>query len=263
MLQGVNQKHLNPLANSEMERAKMIGRAIGQAMIALTAVAWGLALVARADDGVATPQAGYGSSALWIEMTSVRAGVAFLKLHGAETGVSYEILASRRLAEPAWTAVEVITGAAGLDSTPVTVASKGEMNAVFFRARVQAAQDRLRLELPANAFDVPGQMTLVLHNTLPDVQYDVLTKPALAGSVWTVERSVFGAPGHATTVTLFRNNRTNLFARVCSGDNTAASGLWSADSMDLTADRVSALFAGDATLSLTADMTRISADIHQ
>ena len=242
---------------------RLIGRKIRFSSIAIAAVAWSLVASAQTGGGSTAPEFDYGYNALRLEITGVNAGVAFLKLHGTQAGVNYQIMASQGLAKPTWTAVESIAGAPGVDWRPVAIALGNGLKSVFFWARVQAPEDRLWLEIPTNALAAPQQMTVVLHNTIPDMQYDVLTKAALTDPVWTTEGTVYGAPGGATPITLSRNGRPTLFARVRSGDDTSASAYWTTDSTDLTADRVTALYSGGASGLLTADTTRVSADIRK
>jgi hypothetical protein len=242
---------------------KKAGRELGYWMAVVGAVAWGLALAGRADDGGFVPPAGYGSGGLWLEVTGVRDGVAWLRLHGTQAGGKYQILASERPADPAWTSVGAIAGAAGQDWTPATVALGPGLNAAFFRARIQSLENGLRLELPADGLAVRGQMAVVVRNTLPGVQYDVLTSPAMPTPTWTMAGSMFGAAGNSTPLTLPLNSRANLFVWIRVGDGSADSASGTTDSMNLTADRVTAFFAGGAGAPLTADTTRASADIQR
>jgi hypothetical protein len=204
-----------------------------------------------------------GSNILWMESTGSRAGLVSLTLHGTRPGEDYQILASQGLVSPAWIPVEAISGAPDANQTPTAVALAGGVRMAFFQARVQGPQDRLWLEIPTNALAVAQQMTVVLHNTIPGVQYDVLTKAALTDPVWTTEGIVYGAAGGVTPITLSRKGRPTLFTRVRSGDDTSASAYWTTDSTDLTADRVTALYSGGIGGPLTADTTRVSADIRK
>jgi hypothetical protein len=229
--------------------------------VARVILVWICAWAGSANGGVGPGQSADGSGQVWLEITEVRAGVAFLKLHGAQAGVYYQILAQTRLGDPTGTPVQVCVGDAGQESLPVAIAAGNGVGSLFFRARTQAGADRLWLECPPNALSVPGQVVLVLHNSLPNVQYDVLTKSELTAATWSAERSVWGTSSNTTPVTLSQNGRTNLLIWIRTGDNSAASSSWSADTLDLTADAVTALYAGGAGASVTADSTRISADI--
>ncbi len=81
--------------------------------------------------------------------------------------------------------------------------------------------DELWLEVPTNSLAVSNQFSVILHNTVTNQPYAILTKSDLTWSNWTAELRVTGVAGNATPAQLPKNDRTNLFiwARTCSSSN--------------------------------------------
>lgn len=71
--------------------------------------------------------------------------------------------------------------------------------------------NRLWLSVATNALPGSNQFNIVIHTTVTGNYYDVLTKSDLILPTWGVEKTVVGAAGNTTPVTLQQNNRTNLF----------------------------------------------------
>jgi hypothetical protein len=68
----------------------------------------------------------------------------------------------------------------------------------------------LWLEIPTNTLPDANRFNVVIRHTTAGKYYDVLTKSDLLLSRWAVERTIL-ATNSATPVTLFQNDRTNLF----------------------------------------------------
>jgi hypothetical protein len=91
----------------------------------------------------------------------------------------------------------------------VPVGNRG--NSLFLWACLQT---NLWVEMPADSLATLGQMTVILHNTLPGQNYLIGTKQSLGDPQWSVEQTVPGAAGSAaTTVQLATSNRPTLFVR--------------------------------------------------
>jgi len=79
-----------------------------------------------------------------------------------------------------------------------------------------------------NAFNSDSNATtVVLHETIPDIEYELLSKQTLTDTVWTVEQSVLGAPDtNLTPVVVPIANRTNtLFFWARSWIDSTGNGL--------------------------------------
>jgi Alpha/beta hydrolase of unknown function (DUF900) len=86
----------------------------------------------------------------------------------------------------------------------------------------------LWIEVPTNSLATSNQFLVVLHNTIEDAPYDVLTSTnlALPLSQWTIEQSTLGVEGtNCSPVTLAMNGRSNLFVDARFGGSSDDSGL--------------------------------------
>lgn len=68
----------------------------------------------------------------------------------------------------------------------------------------------LWLEIPTNGV-VSNIVNLIVHNTVQDLPYGLLTKTDLSFPYWLGEQTITGAVGNATSAVLQQNNRTNLY----------------------------------------------------
>jgi hypothetical protein len=162
-------------------------------------------------------------SAMWLQMTNLNVGYAGFILHGTEAGTNYTIESRENLSSGAWAAETVIIGATNQDWTSAGVAIGDRTNRLFLRARLGADPivSNLWIEIPTNALAVPGQLTLVIHNTIQDRPYDVLTNSDLAepAALWKAQQSVPGAVGDSTTVLLPLNGQALLVRARFGGDS--------------------------------------------
>ena len=169
----------------------------------------------------------YPSNTLWLSVASVSNGWVNLILNGTTPGTNYILLSKQTLAAPSWSNAGTLTGATNQSWTPMSV-PVGAQSSYFFQAQSAAGQTtstNLWLEIPTNGLAPPGQLTVVIHNTLPDQFYDVLTNSNLAApGLWNVQQSVFGAAGDSTTVQLPMNGPT-LFVRARFGVDSTGSGI--------------------------------------
>ena len=177
--------------------------------------------------GNMTPALSYPSNTLWLSVASVSNGWVNLILHGTTPGTNYVLLSKQTLAAPSWSNAGTLTGATNQSWTPVSV-PVGAQSSYFFQAQSAAGQTtstNLWLEIPTNSLTTPGQLTVVIHNTLPDQFYDVLTNSSLAvPGLWNVQQSVFGAAGNSTTVQLPMTGPA-LFVRARFGVDSTGSGI--------------------------------------
>jgi hypothetical protein len=173
------------------------------------------------------PASSYPSNTLRLSVASVSNGWVNLILHGTTPGTNYVLLSKQTLAAPSWSNAGTLTGTTNQNWTPVSV-PVGAQSSYFFQAQSAAGQTtstNLWLEIPTNGLATPGQLTVVIHNTLPDQFYDVLTNSSLAvPGLWNVQQSVFGAAGDSTTVQLPMNGPA-LFVRARFGVDSTGSGI--------------------------------------
>ncbi len=150
----------------------------------------------------------YAPGAFYLELTNFSNGFATLVVHGVVPGGSYEILSCQSPAGGAWNSEKLFV--ADQDPTLLSIPVSNRGNSLFFWAHSQSA---LWLEMPANSLSTPGVMTAILHNTSPGQNYLLCTKQTLSDAQWSVEQTVAGAAGNATTVQLATSNRPSLFVR--------------------------------------------------
>ena len=77
----------------------------------------------------------YASNTLWLEITGVTNGLAYLIVHGTVEDVGCEILSQVTLTNVPWVSEGTILGAVGQDWTPTTVLVGDRTNTLFFWAR--------------------------------------------------------------------------------------------------------------------------------
>ncbi|HXT13787.1 MAG TPA: alpha/beta hydrolase [Candidatus Angelobacter sp.] len=83
----------------------------------------------------------------------------------------------------------------------------------------------LWIEVPTNSLAAADQFSVILHNTIQDAPYDVLTSTnlALPLSEWTVEQTMLGVEGtNGSPVSLIMNGRANLFVDARFGGSSAS-----------------------------------------
>jgi hypothetical protein len=168
-----------------------------------------------------------GGNSLWLSVAGVSNGWVNLILNGTTPGTNYVLLSKQTLTAPSWSNAGTLTGATNQNWTPVSVPVAAQ-SSCFFQAQSAAGQTtstNLWLEIPTNSLTTPGQLTVVIHNTLPDQFYDVLTNSSLAApGLWNVQQSVFGAAGDSTAVQLPMNGPA-LFVRIRFGVDSTGSGI--------------------------------------
>jgi hypothetical protein len=167
----------------------------------------------------------YTLNSLWLEIDGVSNGLAFLVLHGTRPRTNYDMLVKQRLSDAAWTVAQIIPGSGDTNGTQVILPVGGGLNSLFFWARIQNPPSGLWLEIPTNAFGVSNELTLVLHNTSLDQEYDILTKQTLSDPTWAVEQSVLGAAADSTIITMPLSGQANLFVWARFGGSSDGSGL--------------------------------------
>lgn len=136
-LSGKRRSLLGPQDTKEMEAAKVV---------ALKAAGWlpedyGEAKSSEEGDG---PMAAYSYApeSLWLEITGVSNGLAYVIVHGTVAEVAYEMLSKESLTNAEWAGESpIVIGAVGQDWTPTTVTVGTRTNELFLWARTLVDTD--------------------------------------------------------------------------------------------------------------------------
>ena len=162
------------------------------------------------------------TNTLWLSVASVSNGWVNLILNGTVSGSNYTLLSKQFLTNLNWNTAGTVTGALNQDWTTVQMPMTGP--ALFLRAQYDSGNSRggtpgyyetnLWLEITGVS---NNSVHLILHNTQPDIEYEIQSEEDLTVGIWNSAGFVFGSETTNWTpisVSQPDDGSENLFLRI-------------------------------------------------
>jgi hypothetical protein len=172
-------------------------------------------------DGQTPDGLSFPSNALWLEITGLTNGVAYLILHGTTSGSAYTLLSTEALGGP-WLVEQDLIGTDGQGWTPIQVPTFGRQK-LFFWAH-EGTDGGPRVFFLQITGVVGNSVNLQLYSTAAGQTYEVVGKNDLNAADW-VSEGLFTGRTNWTPVTVTKSAAQAHFLRARSWIDSDESGL--------------------------------------